>query len=181
MFKYISKGILNIFSWHLEGMDQLFVPKCIIAIAPHTSYWDVVLLIFIRSAIGLQSNFIVKKEAFFFPMNILLKWLRAEKVDRSGNKKTVDVVVEAFQKNKEFRITLAPEGTRKFTNTFKTGFYHIALQANVPIMLLGLDYGRKIAKVAEPFLPSGDIDSDLQAIHHYFKQFEGLHPEKGLK
>ncbi|MEM7551791.1 MAG: 1-acyl-sn-glycerol-3-phosphate acyltransferase [Bacteroidota bacterium] len=181
MFRFISRKILTILGWKLEGMDRLFVPKCIIAVAPHTSQWDVVLLIFIRAAIGLRSNFIVKKEAFFFPLSIILKWLRAEKVDRNGNKKTVDVATEAFQRNEEFRITLAPEGTRKFTNQFKTGFYYIALKTNIPIMLLALDYSRKLAKVTEPFYPSGDVETDLKLIHNYFKEFQGLHPEKALK
>jgi 1-acyl-sn-glycerol-3-phosphate acyltransferase len=180
MRKAVAKWVLDTLGWRLEGMDQLFVPKCIIAIAPHTSQWDVVLLIFVRAAIGLRSNFIVKKEAFFFPLNIILHWLKAEKVDRSGGKNTVDAVVEVFKRKDEFRLTIAPEGTRKPTNSFRSGFYHMARKAGVPIMLLGMDYERKLVKVAKPFIPTEDMESDFSAIHQYFKGFRGLHPERGL-
>jgi 1-acyl-sn-glycerol-3-phosphate acyltransferase len=181
MRKALAKLVLDILGWKLEGMDQLFVPKCIIAVAPHTSQWDVVLLVFIRAAIGLRSHFIVKKEAFFFPLGQILRVLGAVEVDRSGGKNTVEAVTEVFKKRKEFRMTIAPEGTRKFTNTFKTGFYYIALNARIPIFLLGMDYDKKLAVVGDPFYPTGELEKDMAAIRSYFLPFKGLHPERGLR
>ncbi len=92
----------------------------------------------------------------------------------------VDQVVEKFNASKSFVLALSPEGTRKKVDKLRTGFYHIALKAGVPIVLAGLDFGRKQITFSKPFMPTGNMEADFQYIIHYFADKDGKIPEYGL-
>jgi 1-acyl-sn-glycerol-3-phosphate acyltransferase len=97
-------------------------------------------------------------------------------VDRSKNSNTVDSVVQIFKERKVFRFALAPEGTRKKVDKLRTGFYHIAQKANVPIVMVAFDFGNKQVKIADPFLPT-EQEADFKKIHTFFKGVKGKIPE----
>jgi 1-acyl-sn-glycerol-3-phosphate acyltransferase len=100
-----------------------------------------------------------------------------EPLDRSGGLNKVDAIAKVFQKRETFRMAIAPEGTRKKVTEWRTGFYYIALQANVPIIPVAFDYGKKQVKLGEPFYPTGKIEEDLQFLQEFFVGVIGKIPE----
>lgn len=180
MFSALSKWILSFSGWTLEGTEHFKIKKSIIIVAPHTSNWDFVLGVLIRSAYKIRSNFIGKKELFRFPLGSIMRWMGGHPVDRKKKNSLVDQIAELYDKHDEFRIALAPEGTRRHTNTLKTGFYFIAQKAEIPILMAGFDFPRKLVQVREPFYPSGDLEKDMEIIRDYFKRFIGKNPELGI-
>ena len=168
--------LINIFGWEIKGNSTLSkekIKKAILIAAPHTHWLDLFLGILIRGSIGLKSNFIAKKELFFFPLNIFLKLTGGVPVNRSKKNNTVKEVVNIFNNKKEFRISLAPEGTRQKVSKFKTGFYYIAKEANVPIIMVTMDYSKKQSLISDPFYPTENFNEDMKFIESFFDGVEG--------
>ena len=161
MIRVISKFILNkIIGWRVIG----YLPKnekYIIAVVPHSSYFDLIIAVLIRTYSGLKIKFIGKKELFNPITSYLFKFLGGIPVDRTKNSNIVDEVVDLFESGKIKILAIAPEGTRKIVEKWKTGFYYIALKAKLPILMVSFDYIRKEVKINNKFYPSGDIDKDF--------------------
>ena len=161
MIRVLSKFILNkIIGWRVIG----YLPKnekYIIAVVPHSSYFDLIIAVLIRTYSGLKIKFIGKKELFNPITSYLFKFLGGIPVDRTKNSNIVDEVVELFELGKIKILAIAPEGTRKRVEKWKTGFYYIALKAKLPILMVSFDYIRKEVKINNKFYPSGDIDKDF--------------------
>ena len=171
MKKIIYKLILKFIGWKIEGninVSKDTIKKSVIITVPHTHWLDFYLGILIRGSIGFKSNYLAKKELFIFPLNIILKWTGGVPVDRKSNNNLVNQIVEIFNSKDEFRLSLAPEGTRKKVKKLKTGFYYIAIDSNVPIFLMTLDFKNKKTLISEPFYPTGDKESDFDYIESYF-------------
>ena len=152
--------------------------KCIICVAPHTSNWDFILGQLYAHAEGIKTNFLMKKEWFFWPLGILMRKLGGIPVYRNKKQGMTDIAAQKAAEMDTFRLCITPEGTRKPTTEWKRGFYYIALKANLPILLYGLDYERKLVKCTRTFLPTGNVEKDMAEIKTYFKEFTGRHPEK---
>ena len=135
--------------------------KYIIAVVPHSSYFDLIIAVLIRTYSGLKIKFIGKKELFNPITSYLFKFLGGIPVDRTKKSNIVDEVVELFELGKIKILAIAPEGTRKRVEKWKTGFYYIALKAKLPILMVSFDYIRKEVKINNKFYPSGDIDKDF--------------------
>ena len=161
MIKILSKFILNkIIGWKVIG----YLPKnekYIIAVVPHSSYFDLIIAVLIRTYSGLKIKFIGKKELFNPITSFLFRFLGGIPVDRTKKLNIVDEVVDLFKLDKIKILAIAPEGTRKRVEKWKTGFYYIALKANLPILMVSFDYMRKEVKINNKFYPSGDIDKDF--------------------
>jgi len=161
MIRVLSKFILNkIIGWRVIG----YLPKnekYIIAVVPHSSYFDLIIAVLIRTYSGLKIKFIGKKELFNPITSYLFKFLGGIPVDRTKKSNIVDEVVELFELGKIKILAIAPEGTRKRVEKWKTGFYYIALKAKLPILMVSFDYIRKEVKINNKFYPSGDIDKDF--------------------
>ena len=161
MIRVISKFILNkIIGWRVIG----YLPKnekYVIAVVPHSSYFDLIIAVLIRTYSGLKIKFIGKKELFNPITSYLFKFLGGIPVDRTKKSNIVDEVVELFELGKIKILAIAPEGTRKRVEKWKTGFYYIALKAKLPILMVSFDYIRKEVKINDKFYPSGDIDKDF--------------------
>jgi len=161
MIRVLSKFILNkIIGWRVIG----YLPKnekYIIAVVPHSSYFDLIIAVLIRSYSGLRIKFIGKKELFNPITTYLFKFLGGIPVDRTKKSNIVDEVVKLFKLGKIKILAIAPEGTRKRVEKWKTGFYYIALKAKLPILMVSFDYIRKEVKINDKFYPSGDIDKDF--------------------
>jgi 1-acyl-sn-glycerol-3-phosphate acyltransferase len=164
MIKFLSKFILNkVLGWKVDG----FLPvndKYIIAVVPHSSYFDLIVAVLIRTYSGLKIKFIGKKELFNPITSIFFKFLGGIPVDRKKNSNLVDAVVDLFKKNKIEILAIAPEGTRKKVNKWKTGFYFIALKTELPILMVSFDYDRKEVKINNKFHPTGNIDKDFNKL-----------------
>ena len=161
MIRVLSKYILNkIIGWRVIG----YLPKnekYVIAVVPHSSYFDLIIAVLIRTYSGLKIKFIGKKELFNPITSYLFKFLGGIPVDRTKKSNIVDEVVELFELGKIKILAIAPEGTRKRVEKWKTGFYYIALKAKLPILMVSFDYIRKEVKINNKFYPSGDIDKDF--------------------
>lgn len=174
----LSQRIL--FRW-LEFREEVSIPlpgKYILALAPHTSNWDFVLGRLYSNAVGLKCNFLMKKEWFFWPLGVLMRRMGGVPVYRSRQMGSTDLLAKKAIEADEFRLCITPEGTRKPNREWKRGFYYIALKANIPIVLYGLDYERRLIKCTKMVVPTGDIEKDMQEIKEYFREFKGRHPEK---
>ena len=117
--------------------------KCVICAAPHTSNWDLFIGKLFYGAIGRKTSFMMKKEWFFFPLGLIFKAVGGIPVNRGRKSSLVDQMTEKFANSKHFHLAITPEGTRKANPNWKKGFYYIALKAQVPIMLIGIDYPSK--------------------------------------
>ncbi len=126
---------------------------------------------------NIHIDFIGKKELFRPPFGWYFRMVGGSPVDRSGKQNKVDAIVELFENNEIFRLALSPEGTRKKTEKWKTGFYYIALQAKVPIIMVSFDFGPKKVKISESFYPCGNFDEDFRKIYKYYKGVQGKIPE----
>lgn len=119
----------------------------------------------------------MKKEWFFFPLGVIFKAVGGIPVYRGKRNSLVDQMAERFAASQKFNLAITPEGTRKANPHWKKGFYYIALKAQVPILLIGIDYEKKTITATKEIIPSGDIDKDMQEIKLYFKDFKGKKPE----
>jgi 1-acyl-sn-glycerol-3-phosphate acyltransferase len=167
--------------WEFGGTFDPDMPKFIAIVAPHTSNFDFPLGIMVRSVMNMKgTKFLGKSQLFKFPFGYFFRKMGGYPVERSKNNNWVESAVNIFNEHDKFSISLAPEGTRGKVDRLKTGFYHIAKQANIPILMIGFDYGRKRVVFAEPFYPTDDIKADFKKIFTFFSGMLGKNPESGL-
>ena len=152
--------------------------KFIICLAPHTSNVDFLMGQLYAHAENMDINFLMKKEWFVGPLGPLLRRIGGIPVWRDKHTSMTDLLSDTALRESHFRLCITPEGTRSLNPEWKKGFYYIALKANIPILLYGLDYKRKLIQCTKSLVPSGDIDKDMIEIKHYFKGFAGRHPEQ---
>ncbi|SEE02594.1 1-acyl-sn-glycerol-3-phosphate acyltransferase [Prevotella sp. lc2012] len=151
--------------------------KFIICLAPHTSNWDFLIGQLYIGAKGMQSNFLMKKEWFFWPFGILFRRMGGIPVHRQKHTSMTDSMAETAKAAKTFHLCITPEGTRAKNYEWKKGFYFIALKAGLPILLYGIDYEKKHIQCTKTIIPSGDLETDMREIKLYFKDFKGKKPE----
>ena len=151
--------------------------KFIICLAPHTSNWDFILGLLYSRARGMQCNFMMKKEWFFWPLGPIFRHLGGIPVYRQKKTSMTDAIAEAAKAAKTYHLCITPEGTRSRTADWKKGFYFIALKAGLPILLYGVDYAQKHIVCTKTIIPSGDLDRDMRDIKVYYKDFRGKKPE----
>ena len=147
--------------------------KCIICIAPHTSNWDFVIGLLFSRAQGFKANFLMKKEWFFWPLGIWMRSLSGIPVNRGKKSSLTDQLAETASQCKEFRLAITPEGTRKRVEEWKKGFYFIALKAQIPILLFGVDYKNKTVICTKEIIPDGNVDSQMLEIKSYYQNMVG--------
>lgn len=163
----------RLMGWKITGTIDHNMKKCVMIIVPHTSWHDFYLGLFARGITGLQINWVGKKELFRFPFNVYFKYMGGAPLDRSGKLNKVDAIAEMFANKQEFRLAIAPEGTRKKVSELKTGFYYIAMKANVPIIPVAFDYGKKEIRFGNPMIPTGNLDDDLKILCTFFSGAKG--------
>lgn len=152
--------------------------KYIICLAPHTSNWDFLIGQLYSKAEGLKSNFLMKKEWFFWPLGSLFRAMGGIPVWRSKHTSMTDNLASEATKATSFRLCITPEGTRSLNPDWKKGFYFIALKANIPVLLYGVDYEKKLIQCTKSIIPTGELEKEMREIKLYFKDFKGKHPEK---
>ena len=175
--KSLARFILKITGWKTD-FNYKVEDKCVIIAAPHTSMWDFVLALLFMKSIGGSAKFMIKKEMFFFPLGIILKFLGGLPVDRSFGNKMVEKVASKFKEYDKLQLAITPEGTRKLVHNWKRGFYYIAKRAGVPIYIGFVDYKKKELGIMTRFIPTDDISSDMQSIQSMFIGITAKHPEK---
>lgn len=178
MLSRICRFLLyHLMGWKKEIVTQL-PNKGIICLAPHTSNWDFVIGILFSRAEGFRSNFLMKREWFFWPLGPIFRHLGGIPVWRDRHSSLTDKLAETALKANQFMICVTPEGTRSLNPDWKKGFYFIALKANLPIILYALDYEKKLIVSTKVIVPTGNVDKDMREIKLYFKDFKGKNPDK---
>lgn len=182
MFSLICKLYWKFSGWKVVGIYPAHIKKMVIIIAPHTHWKDLFIGFASRNELKIKhAKFLGKEELFIGPLGWILKKLGGTPVDRFAKHGLVDQVVTMFNNNENFILALAPEGTRKKVNTLKSGFYHIAKKAHVPILTIGLDFGNKQLVIGEAFFTSEDENADFKKIISFFSKIKGANPNFDLR
>lgn len=162
-------------------VDQFLPPstkQCVLVVAPHTSGWD---LFYGRMAFFLFDRpafFLIKDDYMRTPLKPLLTLIGGIGVDRSRSNNLTSDLVSLIREREEIVMAITPEGTRDISMSWKTGFYHTAMEAGVPIALMYLDYKRKRVGISQPFMPSGEFESDMQYIEDCYSTVCARYPQK---
>jgi len=184
--RWLAKFIyFKLLGWKLVGnttFSKESIKQSVIIAVPHTSWHDFYIGILIRKIIGVKTNFVGKKELFKWPFGWYFKAVGGRSIDRTPGQNKVEAIAKLFSEkgNEEFRLTLAPEGTRNKVDEWKTGFYYIAKTANVPIIMFTLDFGKKQNKISEPFYPTDNTEEDFKFMYKFYKGVIGKTPEKSF-
>ena len=177
MLRQLAKFLLWLGGWTAVGK----VPdlrKAVFIAAPHTSNWDGFWAIVYITYIGLDAHWFIKKSMFWFPLNKLLTFFGAVPLNRERGGSAVSEAIAAFDKNEQFFLGLAPEGTRRKMQGWKSGFYRIAEGANVPVVLGFLDFGSRRLGLGPIVTLTGDRDADMAILESFYSSVSGRWPEK---
>lgn len=154
----------------------------ILVVAPHTSWKDIIIGFVTRDQLKIKdAKFLGKKELFDGPFGFMFRWLGGVPVDRSSNKGMVEQVAKLFCENENFLLGMSPEGTRKKVDKLRSGFYHIAKLAQVPILPVGFDYEKKQIIIGESFFTGEDEQADLSKLIQFYSTIKGAHPHLDLR
>jgi len=154
------------------------IPKGVVIFAPHTSNWDFVIGIFAIFSMNVQATWIGKHTLFRKPIGKAARWLGGIPIDRRSSQAMVARMVSRFREMDRFLLVMAPEGTRRKTSRWKSGFYHIAEGAGVPILIACLDYPSRSISFSRLVTPSGDYPADLEKIQSLTERFRGKKPRQ---
>lgn len=174
--KFCNWFLYKYLGWTSE-VTEAHPDKYIICLAPHTSNLDFLYGQLYNGAHGLHSNFLMKKEWFFWPLGPIFRAMGGIPVYRQKHTSMTDSMADTARKAKTFHLCVTPEGTRSRVEEWKKGFYFIALKAEIPILLYGLDYKKKHIQCTKTIIPSGNLEKDMHDIKLYFKDFVGKIPE----
>lgn len=148
---------------------------------PHTSNWDFIIGRITFAHYGVKAKFLIKKELFFPPFGWILKAMGGIPVDRQKGSNLTDQAVRIINQEEEIFMVFTPEGTRSYNPNWKKGFYYIAQRAKVPIYIGYIDYAKKIGGFHSLFEPTGDSEKDIAEIKAILSQYQGKHPENGIR
>lgn len=171
-----GRAMMRLTGWTFEGgiPDE---PKFVMIVAPHTSNWDFFVGLWAYFALGFRASFLAKHTVFVGPVAPFMRWLGGIPVNRSVSRDRVAARIEAFNTNKQMILILAPEGTRKYVPDWKTGFYHVADGAHVPIIPVAFDFEHKVIRIFPMFHTTGNRDADIGALKNLYRGIKGKHPE----
>ena len=179
LLRGLSLAYLKLTGWKVEGSLPPDCPKCVLIAAPHTSNWDLPYTLMVGFALRLNLYWMGKESIFRPPFGGVMRWLGGISVDREKSTNLVAASVEALRAaDGTVQLTVPPEGTRSKTRYWKTGFYHIAQGAQVPIVMAYMDYARKVSGLGPVFHPTGDIERDMETIKAFYAPFKGKNPDQ---
>jgi 1-acyl-sn-glycerol-3-phosphate acyltransferase len=158
----------NLLGWSFSGNWPSHLKKCVVIVVPHTSWHDFYMGLLVRRLWGADIKYVAKKELFKPPFGWYFRWMGGTALDRTPGQKKVEAIANIFREKDEFRLAIAPEGTRKKVKDWKTGFYYIAKSANVPVVMVAFDYGRKTVKVSKPLYTSDNKEEDFKTIKNFY-------------
>ena len=181
VMRAVSHGMMRLTGWRTEGMtpDEIAAyPKFILIAAPHTSNWDFPITLMLCFVLRLRVYWMAKASLFAWPIRWLSRWLGGIPINRSASNNTVQNTIAAFGARERLAVIVAPEGTRGKVTHWKTGFYHMAHGAGVPIALAYLDFKHKTGGIGKMFIPSGDIAADMEEIQRFYAGITGKNSDQ---
>ena len=177
VFRRVLVGMYKSGGWRAHGV----MPeprKFVLIAAPHTSNWDFFYFLGLTDDLGIKPHFMAKASLFRWPFTNFMLDMGGVPVDRTSNKNYVQQMIEEFGRRDEFMLTIAPEGTRGTVKAWKTGFYHIAVGAGVPLVLGMMDYGSKTGGLGPAIWPTGDYKADMAEVAKKYAKVRPKHPAK---
>jgi 1-acyl-sn-glycerol-3-phosphate acyltransferase len=172
----LGRFMMGLRGWRVEGAIP-DVPRMVMIVAPHTSNWDFLTGLWVKLGMRMGARFIGKHTLFRGPMGVFMRWLGGVPVDRSAAAGFAEETVRVLKEAERMTLVVAPEGTRKRTERWKSGFYRIAVAAGVPIVLAGFDYPRRVVFFGPTFWPTGDYEKDLRELQSHYRADMALKPE----
>lgn len=176
IWHWLGGAFLAIGGWKIAG-DWPDDPKVIILAAPHTSNWDGIWMIAAAAKWRVRLRYMGKKSLTEGPLGGIVKWTGCIPIDRSQNNDVVSAMKSAFAAEDDMILAIPPEGTRDPVQKWKSGFYHIAVGAGVPITLAVMDYAKKTISLPATLWPSGDYAADLRIIQSFYAGAVAKFPE----
>ncbi len=176
--KIVSKFIFTkILGWKLVGNFPRDINKYVLIGVPHTSWQDFMIGILVRYMESEKLNFIAKNSLFKKPFGFIFRALGGTPVDRTKNNNLVEAIISTFNSKEEFRLAMSPEGTRKKTKKWKTGFYYIAKGAKIPIVMFTFDFGKKQVALSDPYYLTDNKEDDFAYFYEFYKNVKGKYPD----
>jgi len=170
--------LYRLLGWEISGKLPETVKKAVIIVAPHTSLWDFVYGRLAFWVLGIDVRFIINQKYFKWPLGWLLTALGGQPVKQSRPTRLLLEIFDHFKNNDAYFLVITPEGTRQLVQRWKKGFYQIAMENQVPIVLAFIDYKNKKGGIGPVFYPTGNFDTDMKEIEKYYRQFNAKHPER---
>ena len=177
IFQVLSVLVLGLFGWRAVGKVPKGMRKYVIIAAPHTSYWDFPMFLLVVFALRLNLNVFIKHTLFIGPIGWFLSYCGGVPIDRRAAGARVRQTVQEFENNNDMVLLITPEGTRSAQTNWKTGFYHIASEANVPVAVAFVDTAARRAGIDHFITPSGDIDKQMAEIKAFYDTKRGVKPQ----
>lgn len=180
----LAKKSLDLLGWKIEGGIPEGIEQCVMIAAPHTSNWDALYTKLGLTALGVNARITIKDSYMKFPFGPFVRAMggiginRRPKVEGEERQSMVEVMANLFNEHEQLVMLVTPEGTRSCQTEWKTGFYHVAKTANVPIALAYINYSEKTVGIADLIYPSEDFEADMQKIMSFYATIPALFPEK---
>jgi 1-acyl-sn-glycerol-3-phosphate acyltransferase len=179
VLRWFSIGFLKATGWKVQGQLPANGRKSVLIAAPHTSNWDLPYTLMVAFALRLNVYWMGKQSIFKPPFRGVMLWLGGIPIQRESSNNVVEASIAAIQNaDGPVQLIVPPEGTRSKARYWKTGFYYIALGANVPIVMAYMDYARKESGLGPVFEPTGNIEADMARIQAFYQPFTGKNPDQ---
>lgn len=176
MPRWLASLYLRLSGWTLQGSPP-DLKKYVVLAAPHTSNWDAVYMLALAKMYRIRVHWAGKHTLFRWPLGGFMRWIGGLPVNRHSGRNTVQQLADEFEKRKELILAVAPEGTRDRAEFWKSGFYFIACQAKVPIVLGILNYKKKTGGLYHVIHPTGNIHADMEKIREFYADAQGKYPD----
>lgn len=170
----LGHGLLRLLGWRIEGAFP-DLPKFLIIVAPHSSNWDWVIGMSAVLALKVDAHWVAKHSLFWGPIGPLMRWLGGIPVDRRASHGFVEATAQAYRQRQQLLIGVTPEGTRKQVAQWKTGFYHIARAAEVPVVPAYFDYPSRVVGIGPAMELGPDLEAELARCRQFYQPFTGRH------
>lgn len=177
LLRGVSGAVLRLRGWRVEG-QRPDAPRFVVIAAPHTSAWDAPLMIAAALQIGIRLHWLGASWYFTWPVAGLIRWLGGVPIDRGRSDSRVQTTAQMMAAYDHIGVAISPEGSRKLVPRWRTGFYHLAVAAEVPLVLTSLDHRTKRATIGPELLPTGDIEADMVEIRAFYDGVEGRYPDQ---
>jgi 1-acyl-sn-glycerol-3-phosphate acyltransferase len=174
VLRRLGRIALALTGWRVYG-NFPDLPKFVVIVAPHTSNWDFAVGVSALLALDLRANWLGKSGLFRRPVDTVLRRLGGIPVDRASPHRVVDQMAAEFARREQLVLGIAPEGTRRKVAQWRTGFWHVARTAGVPIVPVAFDYRRRAAVIGAPFRPTDSPEADIQELK---RRYDGIVPRR---
>ena len=173
----VGAAFLWLSGWRVTGTLPPWAARAVVIAAPHTTNWDLPYMLAVSWVLGIRPRWLGKRELFGAPFGWLMRWLGGIPVDRSRRANLVEEAAALLRAAERMFLVVPPSGTRSRAAHWKSGFYHIARTAQVPIVCAFLDYERKVGGIGPVFVPSSDLGADMDRLRVFYHDVRGKYPD----